>query len=166
MERFVGYPYVFRVLGLPVESVQVAFDTVWQPVAGAADAAGGGPLGGGRPLGAARAGPTGHLRVADRPIAPGGGPPGSCGCAGRWGDRVRVELALHPWSASRSELGLTALPGPRPAAGPYRQRVYLDAAHRALDQLTVALDDACTHWVDLTPRPPADRPVPVTMTGR
>ncbi|MEW6477337.1 MAG: hypothetical protein AB1679_34220 [Actinomycetota bacterium] len=132
MERFVGYPYVFRVLELPVEFVQVAFDGVWQPAARAAADRGGGPLGGGRPLGAAGAGHGGHLG-ADRlwPLAADhrdlAAPPAA-------GGAVRVELALHPWSASGSELGLTALPGPRPAAGPYRQRVYLDAAHHdALD---------------------------------
>ena len=164
MEPFAGYPHVSRFLPLPVEFAQVAFDVAWRRLAG--NAAHGDPsatrwgVGGaagcldlGAPEGA-KAGRTGYkpwrraegMLWAGRCLRP----------------RVRVELALTPWSDSRSELGLTALTGRWPALGLRRQQAYLDAAHEALDLLAAAIDSACSQWADQEVWTFCEGPLPMT----
>ena len=163
MDSFLGYPYVFRVLPLPVEFAQHAFDLVRHRLAGAS-VAGGSPLGDGTE-GWSVEGPSGRVDLAAPAVAtaPAGyvswrRADGTLRTGRRLGLRVPVELALLPWSATASELGLTALSRTWPTPGPRHLRSYLIAGQQVLDVLAGAIDDALWQWADEVP---PQTPVPL-----
>jgi hypothetical protein len=164
MDSFPGYPYVLRVLPLPVEFAQVGFDVVCRRLAGASVAAQG-PQGDRSECWRVQ-GPSGCLdlaapAVATAPVAGYGSwrkADGTLRTGRCLGLRVPVEVALLPWSGTRSELGLTALSRTWSPPGPRRVRAYLIAAHHLLDVLAGAIDDALWQWTDEFPWQP---PVPM-----
>jgi hypothetical protein len=157
MDSFPGFPYVFRVLPLPVEFAQVSFDVVCRRLAGASVAAQG-PQGD-RPGCWRVQGPSGWLDLAAPAVATapaaGYGPwrsaDGTLRAGRRFGLRVPVEVALLPWSRTRSELGLTVLSRTWSRPGPRRLWAYLIAAHHVLEVLAGAIDDALWQWTDEFP---------------
>ena len=168
MDSFLGYPYVFRVLPLPVEFAQVAFDVVRRRIAGASGA-GGSPLADGTERWSVE-GPSGRVDLAAPAVAtapPAGYIPwrradGTLRTGRRLGFRVPVELALLPWSATQTELGLIALSRTWPTPGPRRLRAYLVASQQVLDVLAGAMDAALWLWAD---EAPPQAPVQM-MTGK